>query len=152
MQIEENQIYLADCYEFIKKIPDKSIDLIITDPPYKQSVNHGAGAFGIKKRLHYEQFVEISNGFQFEILEEFIRVLKKINIYIWCNKNQIYELLDFFHKKHNCYWNIITWHKRNVCPTCNNKYMSDTEYCLFFREKGVNYLGIARVKKHIMKH
>lgn len=30
-----NTIQLGDCYELIKKIPDKSIDLIVTDPPYE---------------------------------------------------------------------------------------------------------------------
>ena len=33
--LERNQIYLADCYELIKQIPDKSIDLIVIDPPYQ---------------------------------------------------------------------------------------------------------------------
>lgn len=32
--IEPNNIYLGDCYELIKQIPDKSIDLIYTDIPY----------------------------------------------------------------------------------------------------------------------
>ena len=31
--MELNNIYLGDCYELIKQVPDKSIDLIITDPP-----------------------------------------------------------------------------------------------------------------------
>ena len=37
MKFEEiiNTIQLGDCYELIKNIPDKSIDLIITDPPYE---------------------------------------------------------------------------------------------------------------------
>ena len=29
-----NEIYNEDCYEAIKKIPNKSVDLIIIDPPY----------------------------------------------------------------------------------------------------------------------
>ncbi len=29
-----NKIYCADCYEAIEQIPDKSVDLIVTDPPY----------------------------------------------------------------------------------------------------------------------
>jgi len=29
-----NQIHCADCLKFLKKIPDDSIDLILTDPPY----------------------------------------------------------------------------------------------------------------------
>lgn len=28
------QIYNNDCYEFLKTIPDNSIDSIVTDPPY----------------------------------------------------------------------------------------------------------------------
>ena len=29
-----NKIINGNCYEIIKKIPDNSIDLILTDPPY----------------------------------------------------------------------------------------------------------------------
>ena len=34
MNYELDNIYCADCYEAIKDIPDHSIDLIVTDPPY----------------------------------------------------------------------------------------------------------------------
>ncbi len=34
-EYEINKIYNEDSYEAIKEIPDKSIDLIITDPPYE---------------------------------------------------------------------------------------------------------------------
>ena len=27
-------ILLGDCYKLIKEVPDKSVDLIVTDPPY----------------------------------------------------------------------------------------------------------------------
>ena len=32
--IDLNQIILGDCIDVMKKIPDKSVDLILTDPPY----------------------------------------------------------------------------------------------------------------------
>jgi len=41
--METNKIYQGDCLELMKEIPDKSIDLIITDPPYKVSQNYGSG-------------------------------------------------------------------------------------------------------------
>lgn len=44
-----NKVILGDSYELIKKVPDKSIDLCIIDPPYGIKVSHGAGAFGVKK-------------------------------------------------------------------------------------------------------
>jgi len=32
--LELNKIYCGDCLELMKQIPDKSIDLVLTDPPY----------------------------------------------------------------------------------------------------------------------
>lgn len=32
--IELNKIYLGDCMDFLREMPDKSVDLILTDPPY----------------------------------------------------------------------------------------------------------------------
>lgn len=32
----------GDCFEILKDIPDKSIDLVVTDPPYKFE-NQGGG-------------------------------------------------------------------------------------------------------------
>ena len=141
MDLELNKLYLADCYEFIKQIPAKSIDLIITDPPYELEVNHSVGRYGDIKKLSYEQIANMSNGFDYSILDEFIRVLKKINIYIWCSKKQLQYLLDYFVTKHKCYWEIINWNKENAVPTGNNTFISDTEYCLFFRQKGVHLGG-----------
>lgn len=47
MIYEPNNVYCADSYEAIKDIPDKSIDLIITDPPY--DIPHTTGG-GCSKR------------------------------------------------------------------------------------------------------
>jgi len=32
--LKDNEIYLGDCLELMRDIPDKSIDCVITDPPY----------------------------------------------------------------------------------------------------------------------
>ena len=50
-------------------------------------------------------------------------------------------LIDYFVKKKNCNWNILSWHKSNPVPACGNKYLTDTEFILFFREKGVKIYG-----------
>lgn len=144
--LEINKIHLGDCYELIKQINDNSIDLCCIDPPYEISVSHGAGAFGIEKKLHYAQFEEISFGIDKKILDELCRVMKKINIYIFCSKNQFPMLIDYFVKEKCCNWTIISWHKTNPVPACGNSYMSDTEFCLFFREKGVKVYGTAETK------
>jgi site-specific DNA-methyltransferase (adenine-specific) len=38
-----NQILCGDCYTLIKDIPDDSVDLVITSPPYFQQRNYGGG-------------------------------------------------------------------------------------------------------------
>lgn len=43
LEENKNTIVLGDSYELIKKIPDKSIDLIVTDPPYDMKQLRGGG-------------------------------------------------------------------------------------------------------------
>lgn len=156
--MEYDYIECGDCLELLKSIPDNSIDLIVTDPPYVVETQ-GAGFFGKKSdeySMNYkgkkaytyggERYVmkEISNmsdGFSENILDELCRVMKKVNLYIWCSQKQLYKLINYFVIKKKCNWNLITWHKTNPIPACGNKYLSDTEYCLFFREKGVKIQG-----------
>lgn len=119
-------------------IPDNSIDLIIIDPPYQLQTS-GCGIY--KRTIKYTKDIEsFSNSFNFQILDKLCVKMKKINIYIWCSQKQIFPLLDYFISK-KCYYNLIALHKSNPIPACNNKYLTDTEYCLFFREKGVKVHG-----------
>ena len=83
----------------------------------------------------------MKDGFSEQALDELCRVMNKINIYIFCSQKQIIPLLDYFVKKKGCNWNLICWHKTNPVPACGNKYLTDTEYILFFREKGVKVYG-----------
>lgn len=134
-----NTIQLGNCYELIKQIPDNSIDLIITDPPYEIETEGGNTNIGqsLKKNMLKElNDLEITTGINYDILEEYVRVMKKINIYIWCNKKQILEYMKFFIEKYNCSFEIMTWCKTNPTPLCSGNYLIDKEFCLYFR-KGV---------------
>ena len=42
----------------------------------------------------------LTQGINEEILDEFMRVMKVPNIYIWCNHKQIPMYLDYFVNKH----------------------------------------------------
>jgi DNA modification methylase len=42
------EIRLGDCFELIKDLPDNSVDLVITSPPYADIVNYGKN-ISIKK-------------------------------------------------------------------------------------------------------
>lgn len=127
-----NKITCGDSYSLIKDIPDKSIDLIITDPPYEMETR-GAGFHN--KRDYYDELHDngLASGITDEMLKEFIRIQKAVNIYIFCNKNQLRQYFDFY-KDYNV--DLLIWHKTNPIPTVNNKYLSDIEYCFFARSGG----------------
>jgi len=134
---ELNQIYNEDSYQAIKKIPDKSIDLVIVDPPYELDTE-GSKENNISKTFANtnKQITGLSNGFDANSLDDYMRVMKKPNIYIWCNKKQILEYLKYFVEMHKCSFEIMTWLKTNPTPLCGGNYLIDKEFCLYFR-KGV---------------
>jgi len=149
----------GNCIDLLGGVEDNSIDLVIIDPPYEFYKNGGGGAFGTKKRKYHKQYLDLyhetgnesdrinanavkkkeelnklSYGFDMKILDVLVNKMKKINIYIWCSKGQVSKILDYFEEK-DCATDILTWHKTNPIPTCNNTYLSDTEYLIFAREK-----------------
>lgn len=138
----QQRLWLGDCRLLLKNIGDNSIDLIVTDPPYNISATNGGGSINRVKKLNesLKDLVDanIVDGYDIELFgEEFIRVMKDINIFVWCNKSQIYDYFNFYVGKHKCKFDIICWHKTNALPTYSNKYLTDTEYCLhFFKGKG----------------
>lgn len=145
--IEPNNIYLGDCYNLIKDIPDKSIDLIITDPPY-QFATGGIKSGIFKYRNLAGTYCDIRNneldkGIDKSILDQWCRVLKYIYIYIyiWCNKEQIQTYLDYFVKEKGCNFEILVWAKTNVPPFTSGHYLKDKEYCLLFWEQGAKIKG-----------
>ena len=109
--MNKNKIYLGDAYKLIKDIPDKSVDLIVTDPPYQIEGIHASGV--IKDRYEKSHAKELTDNkldesIDLKILDDYVRVMRKINIYIWCNKEQIYK-------------SIKQTNSRTVAPVLVNK-------------------------------
>lgn len=133
-----NSIVLGDSYELIKKIPDNSIDCIYTDIPYFY-VQGGVGNSELGKRMEKKKLElkkhNLEDGIDYKILNEFVRIMKYINCFIWCSRLQIIDILNFF-EKYDCTYDILVWCKTNPSPSTNNTWLSDIEYCLYFREKG----------------
>lgn len=86
MKLEDmiNTIQLGDCYELIKDIPNKSIDLVYIDIPYlingmikKDGTSRELGGFTKDSKSRkagrnksYKQIGQISNGIDYSILDE----------------------------------------------------------------------------------
>ena len=87
------------------------------------------------KRLKELEKNNLIYGYDMELYcKEFIRVMKDINIYFWCNKKQLLDYLKLFIERYKCTFNILFWGKTNPMPTYSNKYMTDSEYLLHFRK------------------
>ena len=69
--IEINKIYCGDCIEIMKELPDKSIDLILTDPPY------GIGIANNPFRQKFEKSVWDNSTPAQEYFNEIFRVSKE---------------------------------------------------------------------------
>lgn len=134
------ELYCGDCLEYMKTIEDNSIDLILTDPPYDVDIEGGGGTVNsaLKLNISLQQLKDkqdISNGYDIvKYNKEFVRIMKNINIYLWCNKIQIPDYFNFYVNELQCRFDILCWHKTNAIPSYFNKYLSDTEYLLYFHK------------------
>jgi len=108
---EENvAIACGDCLEVMKKIPDKSIDLILTDPPYGVKRDKGFGGFGgfgrpIARRQYNDCWDE--NRPNKIYFDEILRISKKALIF---GGNYFADILP-----QSRHW--IVWDKLNTMPT-----------------------------------
>ena len=128
-------INLGRFQDHIGNLPDRSVDLVIMDPPYLIDTQ-GGGAFAGKNRTFDREFKDFSDGITNEDLDLIMSKMKAVNVYVWCNKAQLRQYLDYFDDR-GCNIDLLTWHKSNPVPRCNNKYLSDTEYVIFARDPGV---------------
>ncbi len=135
-----NKIYNEDCIKGIKRIPDDYIDLVIIDPPYLINNHNTTSCNDLSDEINKynaELFKHnLTKGYNTKILDELIRVMKKINIYIFCNCEQIPFYITYFVINKKCKMDILIWNKTNAMPLFNNKYLTDKEYCLYFRKGG----------------
>lgn len=149
--IEVNKIYNDDCLNILKQLPDKCIDLVLTDPPYIMD-NHGGkvntGSF--KRALTNEKHIDfICQDFDFiSIFNEFIRICKKVNIFIFCSNAQISRTMSFFEEKGYSV-TCLVWDKPNPIPLCNGKYVSNLEFIIHIKEKGAYFNNDLSVREKL---
>ena len=94
--MEVNSIVVADAFEFLESLPDESIDLVLTDPPYESmmrwagkgtTARMGMGAKGTGSDNLAEKFFKtIPNSSLPELFRQFYRVLKPgHHCYVFCD-------------------------------------------------------------------
>lgn len=125
------EIYLGDVIDFLKTIPDKSVDMILTDPPYESLEKHRM--IGSKKRL-VNWFKVIPNSLFEDLFKEFHRILKKnTHLYVMCDQETMFAIKPVGEKVGFKFWKPVIWDKMSMGLGWH--YRARYEMVLFF-EKG----------------
>ena len=133
----EDKITLCngDCMGVMRSIADNSIDLIVTDPPYRvtthgTSFNHGMFE---NKATNQGMVFEHNDISVSEYAPEFFRVLKDgSHCYVMCNHVNLQSMLNTFTEVGFHFIKSLIWDKGN--KIMGTYYMSQFEYILFFRK------------------
>ena len=130
-----NRIVQGDCLSILPTLPDNSIDLIVTSPPYADNRKHTYG--GVKPDEYVAWFLPIS--------AELKRVLKPSGTFILNIKEKVVEgerhiyvletILEM--RKQGWIWTEeFIWHKKNSYPgKWPNRFRDAWERCLQFNKE-----------------
>ena len=135
----ESIVYNTDCVEWMKSYDGEPIKLVVTDCPYDIPNTDGGG--GMPDKIEWMKSLEsdtLTKSYDIEGYAELVEKIQdgKINAYFFCNKLQIPEYFRVYVGIYKCKFDILSWHKTNALPTFYGKYLTDTEYILYFRNKG----------------
>jgi site-specific DNA-methyltransferase (adenine-specific) len=133
--MSKKQILTGDSFELIKDLPDNSVDLVITSPPYADIVNYGVNV-SIKKPKEYCDWL-------LPLFNEIHRVLKPsgsfiLNINDNCSNGLrnpfIYELIYRSQKETKLrFYDTYIWHKMNGIPNGGTRrFRNTTEFIFHF--------------------
>lgn len=146
------KLYNDDCLKILKNIPNNSIDLIVTDPPYKLTTRGSSGTMGgywktdkAKKGVVFNDNNILFNDY----FGELYRTLKDDSIlYIMCNNKNLRELLNVAKDTGFKFVKNLIWEKGN--KICGKYYMGCYEYIALFRkgkDKPINNCGTPDILK-----
>ena len=147
---KQGTLFNVDCMELLKSLPNESIDLIVTDPPYPTTARGSAGNSGgmLQKDINKKGQVFTHNNIDcYMYAPEFYRLLKDgSHCYVMTNHINLIKMLNTFTDCGFHFIKSLVWDKGN--KIMGQYYMSQFEYILFFRKgKGVkiNNCGTADI-------
>lgn len=157
--LEVNKVYNMDCIEGMKSMPNESIDLVVTDPPYLMN-------YRSNRRTKTEKFKHIENDKNaHDLIKEYIaecyRLMKNDTaIYMFCSWHHIGFFKDEFEKYFKLK-NVIVWNKNNHgSGDLKGAYAPKHEFILYghkgrsiFREKRIpDVIDFAKINGKDLKH
>lgn len=149
-----NQVYHADCLDLLKALPERSIDLILTDPPYGLNKKE----FGLKsedRRDFGSAYTAIreewDNEAPLEWMNEVERIIKKTgSVICFGGRESIYK---FANRGIELGWRIvndITFVKPDAPPNFTGRMLTEsTERAIWFSPNGKNWTYNRKLAKHL---
>ena len=131
--MSEIQLMQGDCLELMKKIPDKSVDMVLTDPPYLCDYSRHDSKSRFSKKIANDENNSANEGMIESYLQECFRIMKdNTAVYCFCN----YKKIDFFkqqiEKAGFNLKNIIIWDKqRNGMGDLSTTFGYSHEFIVF---------------------
>lgn len=138
--MDVNQIIQGDCLEVMRGMADKSVDLILTDPPYGMS-------YQSSWRTGTPQFDKIEQDDNIDWFPKFIkqayRVLKDdTHIYIFCNDYAISEFRKLMEEVGFTPKRTLVWVKNNhTSGDLEGDYGNKTEFILYAQKGRKELIG-----------
>lgn len=139
------KLYKGDCLELMKDIPDESIDLIVTDPPYliKYKTCH-------RKNKSHDFCSEILNDDNYDLISNYIkecyRILKKNTaMYMFCNCDRVDFFKQELEKAGFKIKNMIIWVKNNWTAGDLKAQFGKQYEIIFLVNKGRKYFNGKRI-------
>lgn len=122
-----NQIINADCLDILRQLPNKCVDLVFTDVPYRQEF-HDRGLCA--KRPTYAKIDAYGSNLDVDYRDFFalcLQKLKKVNFFTFCNKETKIDFI-LLAKEYGFSFEELTFCKTAPTPFTNNQWLTDTEY------------------------
>lgn len=137
--METDVLYNENCLDGLKIIPNESIDLVVTDPPYKITPrgNHGTSSGMLANKLSMRGKIFTDNDTDIEQwLPDIYRVLKDgTHCYIMTNNLNLTHYLQVIDDSQFHFIRLLVWDKRS--KIMGTKYMGQVEFIIMC-SKGAN--------------
>lgn len=137
--LKKYELINDDCFSALKEIPDNSVDLILTDPPYNiAQYSTGNMSFDWRSDINNDLAEWDLNVLNFvDLLPEFKRILSpKGNIFIFCSYNLIGEYHKVFDPEFDTF-QFMVWHKTNPVPNFRkSSFLNSCELIVLCWNKG----------------
>ena len=140
---ELNKCYNEDSLESLKKIPDNSIDLICTDPPYNIDYSSNSGSKEYRENLHAGNTWDKDFNFS-PFFNELMRVLKQDGIMYIFSRFDTYA--DYMKNGLPVPYSVLIWDKLDYHQG-NLKWWSCSYEIVLCYTKGKRELKIGNMKR-----